>query len=248
MDLDLTGKVVIVTGAASGIGRRTAELYAAEGARVALCDTNTEHLAHVHQAIATGGGTSRPYTLDVTDYVQACEVIAKVVNEWGPLYAVCNVAGVFVGVPFEESEPENWEREIEVNLKGVMNVCRAAMPEIVKLEYNKIVNVASVAGVTGERHMVSYSAAKGGVVAFTKSLARLLAKHRTNVNCLCPGLIDTPMIGNLDPGTKERWAKGYLLKRLGTPEDMAKAILFLGSSMSDWMTGQAINVDGGFVL
>ncbi|MEW6776391.1 MAG: SDR family NAD(P)-dependent oxidoreductase, partial [Bdellovibrionota bacterium] len=169
MDLGISGKVILITGAGSGIGRRTAEVLASEGAVMALADVNQKGLADTEAAIKGKGGKAASFPLDVTSHT-ACEtIVQKVVKEVGPLYGLCNVAGVLVGTPFQESSPENWEAELNVCLKGTMNLSHAAIPELTKLEYAKIVNVASDAARIGEKTMVAYSAAKGGVVSFTKS-------------------------------------------------------------------------------
>lgn len=245
MDYGLKDKVLIVTGAASGIGRESARMLAAEGARIAACDMNLEGAQAVAKEI---GGGARAYTLNVTDYAQCESVVQNVVSDLGPLYGVCNIAGVLNDKPFAESGPSDWQLELSVCLQGTMNLSRAAMQELAKTEYSKIVNIASDAGRIGEKTMVAYSAAKGGVIAFTKSMAKLLGKYRVNVNVICPAVTKTNMTRFLSKEDEEKWSKLYPLRRLGEPRDIAAAVTFFCSQQSNWITGQALAVNGGFSM
>lgn len=248
MDYAIKDKVILVTGAASGIGRETSLLLAAEGAQIAACDLSEGGASETVKQIEAAGGKAKAWALDVTDFQACADTVEAIAEEMGPLYGLCNVAGVLSDTAFGESTPEDWQMELNVCLLGTMNMCRAAMNELAKTEYSKIVNIASDAGRIGEKTMVAYSAAKGGVIAFTKSMAKLLGKSRVNVNVICPGTTRTPMTEFVTDEMEEKWAKLYPLRRLGQPRDVAAAVAFFCSQNSNWITGQALPVNGGFSM
>lgn len=248
MDYGIKGKVIAITGAGSGIGRETARLLAAEGAQIAVCDLSEGGASETVKEIESAGGSARAWALDVADFQACADTIEAIVTEMGALYGLCNVAGVLNDLPFAESTPEDWQGELNVCLLGTMNMTRAAMHELAKTEYSKIVNIASDAGRIGEKTMVAYSAAKGGVIAFTKSTAKLLGKSRVNCNVLCPGVTRTPMTDFVTDEMEQQWAKLYPLRRIGRPSDVAYAIAFFCSQNSNWITGQTLPVNGGFSM
>ncbi|MGH9390961.1 MAG: SDR family NAD(P)-dependent oxidoreductase [Vicinamibacteria bacterium] len=249
MDLDLRDKCALVSGGGSGIGAATARLLAEEGARVAILDVAVEAAAAVAASIEKKRGTALAISCDVSDPVCVDEAVARVRDAWKRIDILINCAGVLFAKPFLESDPGEWRREVDVNLYGVLNLCRATLPSLRGQGEGRIVSVASDAGRVGERGMATYAAAKAGIIAFSKSLAREVGQEKITVNVVCPGSTKTPMLREiLTPELEERWVKSYPLGRLGEPEDIANAIAFLASKRAGWITGQAISVNGGFSM
>jgi NAD(P)-dependent dehydrogenase (short-subunit alcohol dehydrogenase family) len=246
LDLGLRGKVGVVTGGASGIGRQTAQLLAEEGVRLLVVDQNVEGIQETIQEIEAKGGEAKPFPLDVRDYPSCERLPAAAAEHFGGLDILVNAAGVGRHGLFLESDPNAWSLELDVNLRGVMNCSRAIGPTLVRQRYGKIVNIASEAGKVGEKRIAVYAASKGGVISFTKSLAVELGRFGVNVNAVCPGVTKTPMTAYLTPEQEAEWSKYYPLGRLGVPEDIAPMIAFLCSDRASWITGQAISINGGF--
>jgi 2-hydroxycyclohexanecarboxyl-CoA dehydrogenase len=232
MDLYLKDKVALVTGAGSGIGQKTALFLAAEGARICCSDLFEEKAVETVNLIREYGGDSFHEVCDVRDYAQ--------------LDILINSAGVAAGGLFVDTEPNDWESEIQINLLGTMNCCRAAVDRMILRNYGKIVNLASDAGRVGEKRMTVYGASKGGVIGFTKCLAVEMARYKINVNAVSPGVVRSPMTSYLTDEMAKEWARFYPLRRLGETEDIANMVVFLSSDRTSWMTGQVISVDGGF--
>ncbi|UCD57449.1 MAG: SDR family oxidoreductase [Candidatus Hydrogenedentota bacterium] len=246
MDLYLRDKVALITGAGSGIGRTTALFLAEEGVRICCADLFEEKAVETVRMIEQQGGTAIKSVCDVTQYDQIAETVAGVVRSFGQLDILINSAGVAAGGLFAETEPQDWSREIDINLIGTMNCCHAAVEHMIPRGYGKIVNLASDAGRVGERRMSVYGAAKGGVIAFTKCLALEMGRFKINVNAACPGVVKSPMTSYLTEDMEKEWARFYPLRRLGETEDVANLIVFLCSDRTSWMTGQIISIDGGF--
>ncbi len=201
MDLGFKGRVAIVTGAASGIGQETALVLAEEGASLALVDKNPAGFEKTLERLKPTGVTAKTYACDVTD-LKSCEAtLGAVAKDFGHVHILCNVAGVLKGGTLETTNPADWKLEIDVCLMGTINMCSASLPYLRKEPHAKIVNIGSDAGRIGEKTMVTYSAAKGGVIAFTKALAKECGRYWLNVNVLCPGTIKTPMTAFVTP----RW-------------------------------------------
>ncbi|MDI6028811.1 SDR family oxidoreductase [Corticibacterium sp. UT-5YL-CI-8] len=236
----LSGRRIIVTGAASGIGAATSRLFARQGAKVMLFDHAVERLAPI--AEETGG---TPFIVDVRDSAAVNIAVAKVAEENDGLDGLVNAAGIIVSGTLAETTDDIWQRVLEVNLFGTFYLCRAAMPYLQKADNSTIVNISSGAALVPSSGSPSYAASKGGVIAFTKAIA-MTCGPEVRVNAIAPGLVDTPLIrdrneGQIPAGSHER----YALKRIAKPEEIADAILFLTGPESAFVTGITLPVDGG---
>jgi 2-hydroxycyclohexanecarboxyl-CoA dehydrogenase len=248
----LAGRVAVVTGAASGIGRAIAWALAREGAKVAIADLNEAGGAAVARAIATDGGTARAWRTDVTDAAAVEALVAQVVQQWGGVHVLVNNAGWDKPMPFVETTPDFWDRILALNLRGPIACTHAVLPHMIRQAHGKIVSIASDAGRVGSSGEAVYSAAKGGIIAFTKTIAREVARHRINVNCVCPGPSDTPLFqkefAGVSPKLAASLARVIPWGRLGTPEDVAPAVVFLASDEAGFITGQTLSVSGGLTM
>lgn len=238
----MQGRRLIVTGAASGMGKAIAELFAAEGAALALLDRDEARLSEVARGL---GATAQ--VCDVADAGSVDAAVAAAVGALGGLDGVVNAAGVLVAKPFAELDRATWDRLIAVNLTGPFNVVHAALPALQAAAQATIVNIASVSGVLPMAGTSGYSASKAGLIMFTKCLAFDLGPT-IRANCICPGVIKTEMTRYLweNPEHSQRAADRVALKKLGGPEDIARAALYLSSDDSAFTTGTEIIVDGGF--
>lgn len=246
----LEGKVAIVTGAGSGIGRVASELFADEGAAVVAADVDGGAAESTAESISASGGRADAVEVDVTDEEQVAAMVETATMAFGGLHVMFNCAGIFPdddgGVT--DTPLDTWDRVIRVNLKGVFLCCRAGLPALEASGGGSIVNVASFVALMGAATaQVAYTASKGGVLAFTRELAVEVARRGVRANSICPGPINTPLLANLlaDPVRRERRLVHIPMGRLGQPEEIAKAALFLASDDSSFMTGAALVVDGG---
>jgi NAD(P)-dependent dehydrogenase (short-subunit alcohol dehydrogenase family) len=246
MDLYLKGKVALVTGAGSGIGQKTALFLAADGAKICCADLFEEKAVETVDLIRELGGEAFHEVCDVRDYAQVARMVDRTVSAYKQLDILINSAGVAAGGLLVDTDPNDWENEIRINLLGTMNCCRAVVDRMMPRNYGKIVNLASDAGRVGEKRMSVYGASKGGVIGFTKCLAVEMARYKINVNAVSPGVVRSPMTSYLTDEMAKEWARFYPLRRLGETEDIANMIVFLSSDRTSWMTGQIISVDGGF--
>ncbi|MBI5504561.1 MAG: SDR family oxidoreductase [Deltaproteobacteria bacterium] len=247
MDLALKDKVALITGGASGLGRATAEQMASEGVRLMIADVNERLLEETRSRLAGAGATVEALRLDVRDMAACRSAVTQTLARFGVLDILVNSAGV--GGPmsfFAQTDPEQWEDLIAINLVGVINCCRAVTDHMTQRGYGKIVSIASEAGKANEKRMVVYGATKGGVISLTRGLAAELGRYSVNVNAVCPGVTRTPMTAYIDDEMEKQASKFYPLGRLGQPEDIAPMITFLASDRASWITGQAISVSGGF--
>ena len=241
-------RVAIVTGAASGIGRATARDLAAEGATVVVADIDGAGAQKVADEL---GGPAVARRIDVTDSEQARSVAAAVANEFGRIDILVSNAGWDRAMRFIETDEAFWDRVIAINLRGHLAMTHAVLPHMIERSWGRIVTVASDAGRVGSSGEVVYSGAKGGVIAFTKGLAREVARHGINVNCVAPGLTDTPLLGAMTEGAEKLMAaiiRSIPLGRVGRPEEVARAILFFASPDADYVTGQTLSVNGGLTM
>ena len=247
----VAGKVAIVTGAASGLGRGIALALAAEGARVAVVDLNDAGAKETVEAIAKAGGEAGAWRADISDKARIDAVVAEVAARWGGVHVLVNNAGLDKVGPFIKSPESDWDLILRVNLKGPIVCTRAVLDVMIRQGGGKIVNIASDAGRVGSTGEAVYSAAKGGIIAFTKTIAREMARHRINVNCVCPGPSDTPLFAEVaagNPKLAESLKRVIPFGRLGTAEDLAPAVVFFASDESAFVTGQTLSVSGGLTM
>jgi 3-oxoacyl-[acyl-carrier protein] reductase len=242
---DLTGQVAIVTGAARGLGQLIAEVLAAAGARLACVDVQAELLAETVGRIRSAGGTAEAFPCDVTDSQRVAEVVDSVVKKWGGLQILVNNAGITRDTVLLRMKDDQWDSVIDVNLKGTFLFTRAAARPMMKGRRGRIINMASVAGTMGNPGQANYSASKAGVIGLTRTVARELAGRNITVNAVAPGFIATEMSAALGQEILEEVTKRTPLGRLGEPQDVADAVLFLASGAAGFITGQVLVVDGG---
>jgi 2-hydroxycyclohexanecarboxyl-CoA dehydrogenase len=232
----LEGKVAMVTGAGRGIGRAIVEKLSDEGATVVATD-----LVPSEGVLAC----------DVTDPASVAAAVATAIEAHGRIDVLVNNAGWDVAAPFVESDPADWDRVIAINLYGVLHVCRAVLPLMVAQGGGAVVNLGSDAGRVGSSGEAVYSAAKGGVIAFTKSVARELARHGVRVNCVSPGPTDTALFASMggdDPRLREALVRAIPMRRLAQPADIAAVVAFCASDEAGFVTGQTISVSGGLTM
>ena len=246
--MEMQGQTVVVTGGASGIGKATALLLAREGARVFVGDIDEAG----GQETAADGAAERLsieyLPLDLTDAL-SIEVFATAVHQRAErVDGLVNGAGWDQIQPFLENPPEIWDRIIAINLMGAVRLTRGLLPPMVAARVGKIVNISSDAGRVGSMGETVYAAAKGGLIAFTKSLARELARHQINVNCVCPGPTDTPLFQRQPERMKEALTRAIPFRRIAQPMEIAQAVLFFSSLRSDYITGQVLSVSGGLTM
>jgi len=248
----LSERVAIVTGAASGIGQAIAGALAREGARVAILDVNEAGAAEGADAIRATGGQALAFRTDVTRRSEIEAAVTEVVRRWGTVQILVNNAGWDRPLPFLETDEAFWDRILALNLKAHFHMAHVVLPYMVRQGQGRVVAIASDAGRVGSTGEAVYSAAKGGVIAFTKTLAREMARHRINVNCVCPGPSETPLFqaefAGARPGLADALKKAIPWGRLGTPEDVAGAVVFLASDEAEFITGQTLSVSGGLTM
>jgi len=243
--LNLEGKTALVTGASRGIGRTTAIYLARAGAAVVInYSSNREAAEEVKKLIVDEGGRAEIIQADVADYNQCENLVQCTIDHFKRIDILINNAGITRDNILVRMKAEEWQDVIDTNLNGVYNCCRAVLRPLLKQKSGgRIINVASVAGIHGNTGQANYAAAKGGVIAFTKTLAKELGSRNIAVNAVAPGFIETEMTDQLSEQVREQVLEQIALRRLGKPEDVAEVILFLASS-SGYVTGQVIPVDG----
>jgi NAD(P)-dependent dehydrogenase (short-subunit alcohol dehydrogenase family) len=244
------GRVAVVTGAASGVGKATAEVIAGERGLVAALDIAEEPLQKVVAEITASGGKAIALRSDVSDPDSVASTMNEIVSKLGPPRVVCNVAGIGKFAHTVEADFGDWQRIIAVNLTGTFLMSRAALPYLLENGGN-IVNVASTAGLMGQPYSAAYCASKGGVVQLTRALAVEYMERNVRVNAVAPGGVDTPLMGHFDPpADASRRLMAKLVTPMGfvKPEQVANVIAFLGSDDGDYMTGAIVSIDGGLTV
>ncbi len=241
----LDNRKAIVTGAGSGIGRVIALKLAREGSAVGVADIDSEAARTVASEIEAAGGTAAAFVLDVSDADAVAETMKAVAEELEGLDILVNNAGITRDNLLIRMSPDDWDIVLRVNLKGAFNCTRSAVRPMMSARWGRIVNIASVVGQVGNVGQANYAASKAGLIALTKTTAREFASRNITANAVAPGFIRTPMTERLSDKVREGLTSRILLKRLGTPEDVANLVAFLVSDDADYITGQTINVDGG---
>jgi 2-hydroxycyclohexanecarboxyl-CoA dehydrogenase len=242
------GKIVLVTGGASGIGLAVCQEFATVGARVIVTDIDSERGAGAAERINAGGGQAAFLKLDVTDEASVAAALAEVKATHGKLDVLVNAAGWDIIQPFMDNTREYWNRIVALNFMGPLQVTRASLPLLFEADGARIVNVGSDAGRVGSYGETVYAGAKGGIIAFTKSLAREVVRRNITVNCVCPGPTDTPLFATHSEKMRTALINAIPMKRLAQPKEIADAILFFASNRATYITGQVLSVSGGLTM
>ncbi len=244
----LAGKTALITGASKGIGRKIAEVFAQQGANVAFTYlSSVEKGQALEQELQAFGTQVKGYRSDASKFDEAEALINAIVADFGTLDIVVNNAGITKDGLLMRMTEENWDDVININLKSVFNVSKAASKVMMKNRKGSIINMSSVVGVQGNAGQANYAASKAGIIGFSKSLAKELGSRNIRTNVIAPGFIRTEMTDVLDPKVVAGWEANIPLKRAGEPEDVANACLFLASDLSSYVTGQVISVCGGML-
>ncbi|AHM56488.1 3-oxoacyl-[acyl-carrier-protein] reductase FabG [Peptoclostridium acidaminophilum DSM 3953] len=247
--IDLKGKVAVVTGGSRGIGSAIALKLAAAGADIAINYSGSEDRARLlKEEIEKMGARAIIGKADVSSTEDVKAFFELVMNEFGRIDVLVNNAGITKDALIIKMNEEDWDSVINVNLKGVFNCTKAVTRQMMKQRCGKIINISSIVGIAGNAGQGNYCASKAGVIGFTKAMARELASRNINVNAVAPGFIATDMTDVLKDDVKESMLKSIPLGKFGEPDDVANLVLFLASDMSNYITGQVMNVDGGFVM
>lgn len=259
MELGLRGRVALITGSGGGIGRTIAMAFAREGATVAINDVNDAGIAESIRQIEAAGGTAVAARCDITDLSAVKGMADAIEAQLGSIDVLVNNAALLLGHDmFLESDPEACDKEIKVILYGTMNCARAVLPGMIARGYGKMINIVTDAARVGQERQCNYSSAKGGVISFTKSIAKEVGRHNINVNAVSPGATNSPMrqevlrqlienIGEQKAAEREeRVKRNYALRRIGEPEDIANTVMFLASDAGRHITGQILSVNGGY--
>ncbi len=242
--MNLKGKTAVITGAASGIGLATAQTLAAAGASVVLGDINVAGGEQAVSQLKAAGHNATFMPLDITDDA----AVARFRDAAGEVDVLVNVAGWSKIEAFVNTTPDLWQKLIDLNYTGTLRVVHAFLPQMIARASGKIVNVASDAGRAGSGGEAVYAGSKGAVIAFTKSLARETARYKLNVNCVCPGPTDTPLLASIPDKQREALMRAIPFRRFAQPSDVANAILFFASDRASYLTGQVLSVSGGLTM
>lgn len=250
----LKERVALVTGAAGGIGRAICNRFVDEGVKLIAADVNDASLSEFAGELNSRGGDVLPLAFDITSFEEVVSAVAEAVVHFGKIDVLVNNAGWDIAKPFLDTEPELWDKIISINLRGPLNLHKAVLPHLIAAGGGKVINIASDAGRVGSSGESVYSACKGGLIAFSKTVARECARENVRVNVVCPGPTDTALlrsfVGEGEYGQKiyDKLQKAIPLKRLGQPDDIPGMVAFFASSDADFITGQVISVSGGLTM
>lgn len=245
MNIDLTGRNALVTGSTRGIGRAIAEALSGSGARVAVVGRD---LARAEEAAAAIGNNAKGFVADVSDTSAVTKLVADVEAAFGSIDILVNNAGITRDNLVMRLKDEDWDAVLDANLRGAFGAIRAASRGMMKRRAGRIINVASIVGIIGNKGQANYAASKGGLIALTKSVAKELASRNILVNAVAPGFIETEMTAAMSPEARTALGQQIPLERLGTVADVASAVTFLASDHASYITGQVFVVDGGMVM
>ena len=246
--MDFTGKKALVTGSGGGIGKSIALLLADMGADIVVNDVSIDNAQQTAKEVISKGRKAIVSNANVVNDTQVREMFESIASEFGRIDILVNNAGITKDSLLMDMEEEQWDQVMDVNLKGVVLCCRYAAKMMSEQQYGKIINISSASGQIGNIGQVNYAASKGGVISITKTLAKELARYQINVNAVAPGFIKTPMTQTV-PEKVEKYLIGQIpLRRAGEPEEIANAIAFLASDMSEYITGQVLSVNGGMYV
>jgi len=252
--MKLRGKTALVTGGGRGIGRAIALGLAQEGAQIAVLDILGGNAASVAREIEATGVKALALTADLTKRAQVEQAVADTLSQFGQIDILVNNAGWDRMEMFLDSEEDTWDKIIAINFKGMLYVCKAALPSMVARGQGKVISIASDAGRAGSTGEAVYAGTKGAIIAFSKTLAREMARHKITVNVVCPSLTETPLLQSIreqSPKTEkviEAVTRAIPLGRVGQPEDIAGAVVYLASPAADFVTGQTLSVSGGLTM
>ena len=247
----MTKRMAFITGAGSGIGREIAKNLASRNFNVIVADINLKNAGETVSLIEKSGFEARAVHCDVTKLESVKKAVEDSVNHYHRIDILVNNAGWDKVEPFLKSDPSTWNRIIDINLLGQIHTCKEILPLMIENGYGKVVNIASDAARVGSSGEAVYSAAKGGVIAFTKTIAREMARHKLNINCIAPGPADTPLfqeIGSYNEGIAGALEKAIPFRRLAQPEDIASAVAYFVSEDAGYITGQTLSVNGGLTM
>ena len=244
----LKDKIAVITGAGAGIGKATSLLFAREGAAVVVTDINEKTAAETAKEVIALGRRALAIRADVSSYVETRGMVEKVLAQFGTVDILVNNAGIADVKKFIEITENDWDRILSVNLKSVFNCTQAVVSGMIARRSGRIISISSVAGLTGTPTHVHYSAAKGGIVAFTKALAKEVGQYGITVNAVAPGMVETGFGGGAPESIKQLFREKTVLGRIGKPEEIAAACLYLASEDGSYITGQVLSPNGGYFI
>ncbi|KAA9022553.1 SDR family oxidoreductase [Niallia endozanthoxylica] len=247
----MTKKVAFITGAGRGIGREIARTLASRGMDIIVTDVNIDNANETVSIVEKEGGKAVAVYCDVTKLESVQEAVGASIAHFGKIDVLVNNAGWDKVEPFLKSEPSTWKLIVDINMMGQIHTCKEILPIMIENGYGKVVNIASDSGRVGSSGEGVYSAAKGGIIAFTKTIAREMARYKINVNCISPGPSDTPLfqeIGSYNEGIATALEKAIPFRRLAQPSDIANGVAFLASDEAEYVTGQTLSVNGGLAM
>jgi len=244
----LKNKVAVVTGASRGIGKSIAKIYAKAGAHVCCISRNKDPLNDVVESIVSNGGSASINAFNVSKSIEFQDNINDIVKKYGTIDILVNNAGITIDKLIMRMNDDDWNKVLDVNLKGAFNGIKSVSRTMMKARSGRIINISSVVGLTGNSGQANYAASKAGLIGLSKASAKELASRGITVNCIAPGYINTDMTANISDKNKENLYSQIPLGRIGNPDDISTAALFLASDEAGYITGQTITVDGGMVM